>query len=41
MIFAPNGVVGLVTAGYTRLRRRLRGVPERDTGQMPPGPQTV
>jgi branched-chain amino acid transport system permease protein len=41
MIFAPNGVVGLVTAGYNRLRRRLRGVPERETGQMPPDPQTV
>jgi branched-chain amino acid transport system permease protein len=41
MIFAPNGVVGLVTAGYARLRRRLRGVPERESGQMPPGPQTV
>jgi branched-chain amino acid transport system permease protein len=41
MIFAPNGVVGLVTAGYTRLRRRLRGVPERETGQMPPGSQTA
>jgi branched-chain amino acid transport system permease protein len=41
MIFAPNGVVGLVISAYTRLRRRLRGVPERETGQMPPGPQTV
>jgi branched-chain amino acid transport system permease protein len=41
MIFAPNGAVGLVVAGYTRLRRRLTGVPERETGQMPPGPQTV
>jgi hypothetical protein len=41
MIFAPNGVVGLVVTAYTRLRRRLRGVPERETGQMPPGPQTV
>jgi branched-chain amino acid transport system permease protein len=41
MIFAPNGVVGLVVTAYTRLRRRLRGAPERETGQMPPGPQTV
>lgn len=41
MIFAPNGFVGLITAGYTRLRRRLRGVPDRETGQMPPDPQTV
>ncbi len=41
MIFAPNGVVGLVVTGYTRLRRRLRGVPERETGQVPPGSQTV
>jgi branched-chain amino acid transport system permease protein len=41
MIFAPNGVVGLVTAGYARLRRRLRGAADRDSGQMPPDPQTV
>jgi branched-chain amino acid transport system permease protein len=41
MIFAPNGVVGLVSAGYTRLRTRLRGAGERGTGQMPPDPQTV
>jgi hypothetical protein len=41
MIFAPNGVVGLVTAAYTRLRRRLRGVPDRETGQMPSDHQTV
>ena len=41
MIFAPNGIVGLVTAGYTRLRRRLRGAADRDSGQIPPGPQTV
>jgi branched-chain amino acid transport system permease protein len=40
MIFAPNGVVGLITAGYARLRRRLRGAADRDSGQMPPDPQT-
>jgi branched-chain amino acid transport system permease protein len=41
MIFAPNGVVGLITAGYARLRRRLRGAADRENGQMPPDPQTV
>ena len=41
MIFAPNGIVGLVGTGYGRLRRRLRGVPDRETGQMPQDPQTV
>jgi branched-chain amino acid transport system permease protein len=41
MIFAPNGVVGLVGAGYARLRGRLRGVPDRESGQMPQDPQTV
>ncbi|HEV2032976.1 MAG TPA: branched-chain amino acid ABC transporter permease [Candidatus Dormibacteraeota bacterium] len=41
MIFAPNGIVGLVGAGYSRLRRRLRGAADRETGQMPPDPQTV
>jgi branched-chain amino acid transport system permease protein len=41
MIFAPNGIVGLVTSGYVRLRRRLRGVPDRESGQMPQDPQTV
>src|SRR5216684_5986764 len=41
MIFASNGVVGLVSSGYVRLRRRLRGVPDRESGQMPQDPQTV
>jgi len=41
MIFAPNGVVGLINAGYARLRARLRGAGDRETGQMPPDPQTV
>ena len=41
MIFASNGMVGLVSSGYTRLRRRLRGVPDRESGQMPQDPQTV
>jgi branched-chain amino acid transport system permease protein len=41
MIFARNGIVGLVTAGYLSLRQRLRGAGDRETGQMPPDPQTV
>jgi len=41
MIFAPNGIVGLVTAGYSRLRGRLRGAPDRESGQMPPDPHTI
>lgn len=41
MIFAPNGIVGLILSGYARLRSRLRGTGERTTGQMPPDPQTV
>jgi len=41
MIFAPNGIVGLANAGYTRLRRRLRGAADRESGHMPPDPQTV
>src|SRR5947209_3824528 len=41
MIFAPNGIVGLVRAGYMQLRARLRGAGDRGTGQMPPAPQTV
>jgi branched-chain amino acid transport system permease protein len=41
MIFAPNGIVGLVMSGYERLRRRLRGAADRETGQAPPDPQTV
>jgi branched-chain amino acid transport system permease protein len=41
MIFAPNGIVGLIVTSYTRLRRRLRGAAERETGQVPPDPQTV
>jgi branched-chain amino acid transport system permease protein len=41
MIFAPNGVVGLVTSGYQALRKRLRGAGERGSGQLPPDPQTV
>jgi branched-chain amino acid transport system permease protein len=41
MIFAPNGIVGLVTAGYTRLRRRLQGATDREAGQMPPDAQTI
>ena len=41
MIFAPNGIVGLITTGYTRLRRRLRGSTDREAGQMPPDAQTI
>lgn len=35
MMFAPNGVVGLVTTGYQALSRRLRGASDRETGQVP------
>jgi branched-chain amino acid transport system permease protein len=41
MIFAPNGVVGLVNAGYARLQARLRGAGDRGSGQMPSDAQTV
>jgi branched-chain amino acid transport system permease protein len=41
MIFARNGIVGLLEAGYRILRRRLRGPAERESGQMPPDAQTV
>jgi branched-chain amino acid transport system permease protein len=41
MIFAPNGMVGLISSGYARLRRRLRGVADRESGQVPPDPQAV
>jgi branched-chain amino acid transport system permease protein len=41
MIFAPSGLVGLITNAYTRLRRRLRGANDREAGQMPPDPQTI
>jgi ABC-type branched-subunit amino acid transport system permease subunit len=41
MIFAPNGIVGLVTTGYARLQARLRGAGDRGSGQMPSDPQTV
>jgi branched-chain amino acid transport system permease protein len=41
MIFAPNGLVGLLTRGYGALDRRLRGAGDRETGQAPPDPQTV
>ena len=41
MIFARNGIVGLLTTGYVALNRRLRGAGDRETGQMPPDAQTV
>ncbi|HEV2029474.1 MAG TPA: branched-chain amino acid ABC transporter permease [Candidatus Dormibacteraeota bacterium] len=36
MIFAPNGIVGLINAGYSRLRRRLQGTADQEPGQLPP-----
>jgi branched-chain amino acid transport system permease protein len=41
MIFAPNGIYGLFTSGYARLRRRLRGAPDREAGHLPPDAQTA
>jgi len=41
MIFAPTGMVGLITSAYGALRKRLLGPGERGTGQMPKDPQTV
>ena len=41
MIFAPNGIVGLLTRGYTALNRRLRGAGDRESGQVPSDAQTV
>lgn len=41
MIFAPNGIAGVINTGYARLRRRLRGAGDRGTGITPPDPQTV
>jgi branched-chain amino acid transport system permease protein len=41
MIFAPNGMVGLIRRGYDMLNRRLRGASDREAGQLPPDPQTV
>jgi branched-chain amino acid transport system permease protein len=41
MIFAPNGIVGLVNRGYAELRHRLRGSGDRGAGQADPDPQTV
>jgi branched-chain amino acid transport system permease protein len=35
MIFAPNGLVGLIRSGYGILNRRLRGAADRETGQVP------
>jgi branched-chain amino acid transport system permease protein len=34
MIFAPNGIVGLVRGWYGTLYRRLRGAGDRETGQV-------
>jgi len=41
MIFAPNGIAGLLASGYAYLRRRLLGAADRKSGHMPPDPQTV
>ncbi|MEA2628341.1 MAG: branched-chain amino acid transport system permease protein [Chloroflexota bacterium] len=41
MVFAPTGVVGLMTSGYAALRKRIREAGERGAGQMPPDPQTM
>ena len=41
MMFAPNGLVGLVRSAYLALNRRLRGATDRETGQFPPDPQTA
>ena len=41
MIFAPNGIVGLVRGWYGMLYRRLRGAGDRESGQMPSDAQTV
>ncbi len=41
MVFAPNGVAGLILSGYSRLRVRLRGPGDRGAGQMPPDRQTA
>ena len=35
MIFAPSGLVGLVSRGYALLNARLRGAGDRETGQVP------
>jgi branched-chain amino acid transport system permease protein len=41
MIFAPNGGVGLIRAGYGLLQSRLRTAGDRGTGQAPPDAQTI
>jgi branched-chain amino acid transport system permease protein len=41
MIFAPNGIVGLIKAVYGRLRRRLVESGDRDTDKVPPDLQTI
>ncbi len=38
MIFARNGIVGLVESGYASLRARMRGAADRETGQIPANP---
>jgi len=41
MMFAPNGIVGLIRTGYVTVNRRLRGASDPQTGQIPPDTQTV
>lgn len=41
MIFAPTGIVGLLSRWYRELNRRLRGAGDQETGQIPSDPQTV
>jgi branched-chain amino acid transport system permease protein len=41
MIFAPNGIVGLISSGYFALRRRMRGAGDRETEPVPIDAQTV
>jgi hypothetical protein len=41
MIFAPNGLVGLIRKGYELLNRRLREAGDRETRQLPQDPHTV
>ncbi len=41
MIFARDGAAGVAERAYLRLRSRLHRGGVRESGQMPPGPQTV
>src|SRR6266571_3722604 len=41
MIFAPNGMVGLINGGYAQLRSRLGGAGDPGVGQIPAEGETV